>query len=52
VTANIDKTSGDDELVITLEDNGHGMDEEGLKAFLDLVFQHDVRKTSMAGKLR
>ncbi len=34
----IDKSAGEDELVICLDDDGHGMDEEELKAFFGLGF--------------
>ena len=34
----IDKSAGEDELVISLEDDGHGMDETEIKAFFGLGF--------------
>jgi sensor histidine kinase regulating citrate/malate metabolism len=34
----VDRSAGEDELVIYIEDNGHGMDETELKAFFGLGF--------------
>jgi hypothetical protein len=36
ISAFVDKTSGVDELVVKIEDDGHGMDERGLQAFFGL----------------
>ncbi|MBF0515977.1 MAG: ATP-binding protein [Nitrospirae bacterium] len=38
ITVVIDKTSGENELTITIKDNGHGMNEETLKDFFGLGF--------------
>lgn len=38
IDAYIDKSSGEDELVITIGDNGHGMGIDGLKAFYGLGY--------------
>lgn len=36
ISVNIDKSTGVDELIISITDNGDGMLEEKLKSFLDL----------------
>jgi sensor histidine kinase regulating citrate/malate metabolism len=36
ISVRIDKTTGEDELVVQISDNGHGMTEESLEAFFGL----------------
>ena len=38
ISAAVDRSTGEDELVITARDNGHGISEENLKSFFGLGF--------------
>ena len=50
ITVNIDKTSGEDELVLVISDNGHGMKEEDLQSFFGLGFSTRRQKDEFGRK--
>lgn len=50
IQAVIDKTSGEDELVITIIDNGHGMDEDEIKQFFGLGYSTRRTKDKLGQK--
>lgn len=50
ISAVIDKSSGTDELVVTIIDNGEGMDEEQLHAFFTLGFSTRRKKDALGRK--
>lgn len=51
ISAVIDKSSGEDELVFTISDNGEGMGEEELRLFFGLGFTNRVRLDKLGRKV-
>jgi len=47
----IDKSSGEDELVVTIKDNGEGIQEEQLKEFFGLGFSNRVITDALGNKI-
>jgi hypothetical protein len=50
IIVNIDKNSGEDELVLSIHDNGHGMKESDLKSFFGLGFSSRRQKDEFGYK--
>jgi len=50
ITVNIDKTTGDDELVLSIHDNGHGMKEPDIESFFGLGFSSRRQKDKLGHK--